>query len=104
MDGISDSFVGVSCLTSLNCGSVITGILFAVFVSFTSSSIAHVGSTLRLSRMAFEIAYSSHPIRKYALCHGYYTFTLPFCCHVIVLRPKDRSEERRVGKECRSRW
>src|SRR5256885_1780946 len=25
-------------------------------------------------------------------------------CEKIALRPKDRSEERRVGKECRSRW
>ena len=26
------------------------------------------------------------------------------CCKMMQMRIKDRSEERRVGKECRSRW
>src|SRR3712207_9362316 len=33
-----------------------------------------------------------------------YTIATNTCLNAIARRPKRRSEERRVGKECRSRW
>src|SRR5260370_15854038 len=41
-----------------------------------------------------------------AIKHGSHLVSLAGCsdCHTLRVRGKNRSEERRVGKECRSRW
>src|SRR2546427_11386904 len=37
-------------------------------------------------------------------CHVYIRARCPHACAALEVRPPGRSEERRVGKECRSRW
>src|SRR3712207_7035034 len=66
---------------------------------------AHLPARQKFMRGArAESAQASALVRRYALAYPERRFRLVLDGHDSFASPGTRSEERRVGKECRSRW